>query len=161
MIENTLATTGLGAHFLDLEITESIAIQDAEFTRNLMLRLRDMGVCLSMDDFGTGYSSLSYLTKFPIDTLKIDQSFIRSLDGESRGGDIIKAVITLARAFDMNVIAEGVETAEQLEFLRTSNCEVIQGYYVSRPMPVQAATEFLKSWPQQREKLLSLTHSTC
>jgi diguanylate cyclase (GGDEF)-like protein len=154
-IAQILAETGLDPQWLDLEITESIAIQDVEFTRSLMGRLREMSVGLSMDDFGTGYSSLSYLTRFPINTLKIDQSFVHNLDGDAKGTEIITAVIALAQAFKLNVIAEGVETREQLEFLRDNGCEAIQGYLISRPLPADQATVFLKSlWHTQREAFL-------
>jgi diguanylate cyclase len=100
-----------------------------------MLRLKEMGISISIDDFGTGYSSLSYLKRFPIDTVKIDQNFIRDLSRDSNDGAIISAVISMARALKLRVVAEGVETEEQLAFLRRQHCEMIQGFLCSRPVP--------------------------
>jgi diguanylate cyclase (GGDEF)-like protein/PAS domain S-box-containing protein len=137
MIERILQETGLPAQALDLEITESTAMQNAEMSLGIMLRLKQMGVRISIDDFGTGYSSLSYLKRFPIDTLKIDQNFVRDLTQGSSDGEIITAVISMARALKLKVVAEGVETEEQLAFLRSQHCETIQGFLYSRPLPAE------------------------
>jgi diguanylate cyclase (GGDEF)-like protein/PAS domain S-box-containing protein len=139
MIEDVLRETGYPGHLLDIEITESTAMQHAEMSLAIMNRLKEMGIRISIDDFGTGYSSLSYLKRFPIDTVKIDQNFVRDLGSGSTGGPIISAVISMARALKLNVIAEGVENEEQLAFLRRENCEAIQGFFCSAPLP---AAEF-------------------
>jgi diguanylate cyclase (GGDEF)-like protein/PAS domain S-box-containing protein len=139
MIEDVLRETGYPGELLDIEITESTAMQHAEMSLAIMNRLKEMGIRISIDDFGTGYSSLSYLKRFPIDTVKIDQNFVRDLGAGSTGGPIISAVISMARALKLNVIAEGVENEEQLAFLRRENCEAIQGFFCSAPLP---AAEF-------------------
>jgi diguanylate cyclase (GGDEF)-like protein/PAS domain S-box-containing protein len=140
MIEDVLRETGYPGERLDIEITESTAMQHAEMSLAIMSRLKEMGIRISIDDFGTGYSSLSYLKRFPIDTVKIDQNFVHDLgSGESSGGAIISAVISMARALNLNVVAEGVENEEQLDFLRRENCEAIQGFFCSAPLP---AAEF-------------------
>jgi len=137
MIERILHETALPASALDVEITESTAMHNAELSLNIMSRLKQMGIRISIDDFGTGYSSLSYLKKFPIDTVKIDQNFIRDLSQGSNDGAIISAVISMARALKLRVVAEGVETEEQLTFLRLQHCETIQGFLYSRPLPAE------------------------
>jgi diguanylate cyclase (GGDEF)-like protein/PAS domain S-box-containing protein len=136
-VESVLAETGFPAPFLDLEITESTAMQNAELTLAILNRLKEMGIRISIDDFGTGYSSLSYLKRFPIDTVKIDQDFLRDLTSDDAA--IISAVISMARALNLRVIAEGVETEEQLDFLRREQCAEMQGYLYSQPL---AAAEF-------------------
>ena len=137
MIERILDETGLPARSLDIEITESTAMHNAEMSLGIMTRLKQMGVRLSIDDFGTGYSSLSYLKRFPIDTVKIDQNFVRDLAHSANDGEIISAVISMARALKLHVVAEGVETEAQLEFLRRQRCETIQGFLYSRPLPAE------------------------
>ena len=126
---------------IDLEITETIAMQDAENSIKKMHHLKELGVKLSMDDFGTGYSSLSYLHQFPLDVLKIDRSFVKDIMGNSQDGAIARAVIAMAHSMNLKVIAEGVETEEQYKFLANHHCEVIQGYLISQPVP---ANEFEK-----------------
>ncbi len=121
---------------IDLEITESIAMQDAENSINKMHRLKELGVKLSMDDFGTGFSSLSYLHQFPLDVLKIDRSFVKDIVGNREDGAIARAVIAMAHSMNLKVIAEGVETEAQYQFLTEHGCEVIQGYIISKPVPV-------------------------
>ncbi len=160
-ITQILKETELDPRLLDLEITESIAIQDVKYTIKLMEQIRAMGVRLSMDDFGTGYSSLSYLTQFPIDTLKIDKSFVNTINDGVQGSEVVTAVIALARAFNLKVIAEGVETEEQLRFLHRGNCEAIQGFLLGRPMPIDNATTFLRhDWALLRQGLLNQVSSS-
>ena len=137
MVERILSETGLRPDSLDLEITETAAMQNAELSLGIMRRLKEMGVRISIDDFGTGYSSLSYLKRFPIDTVKIDQNFIKGLSAETSDGAIIAAVISMARALKLSVIAEGVETEEQLAFLQRERCEMIQGFFYSKPLPAE------------------------
>jgi EAL domain-containing protein (putative c-di-GMP-specific phosphodiesterase class I) len=136
-IEQILEETGFPAQYLDLEITESAAMQNAEMSLAILTRLKEMGIRISIDDFGTGYSSLSYLKRFPIDTVKIDQDFVRDLTDDDAA--IISAVISMARALNLKVIAEGVETEEQLAFLRREKCAEMQGFLYSQPLP---AAEF-------------------
>lgn len=128
---------------LELEITESTALYDMRFAIQVLKDLKALGLKLSLDDFGTGYSSLNYLTQLPIDYLKIDKSFITNTIEHKSGEEIIKSVISLAHACNLKVIAEGVETKKQLDFLREENCDMIQGYYISRPVPRHEALEFM------------------
>ena len=137
MIERVLGETGLSPSMLDIEITESAAMQNAEQSLAIMRKLKEMGVRISIDDFGTGYSSLSYLKRFPIDTVKIDQNFVRDIVQSSNDAAIVTAVISMARALKLGVIAEGVETQEQLDFLEREQCETIQGFLYSRPVPAE------------------------
>jgi len=120
---------------IDLEITETIVMQDAGNSINKMHQLKDIGVKLSMDDFGTGYSSLSYLNQFPLDVLKIDRSFVKDIMGNAGDGAIARAVIAMAHSMNLKVVAEGVETEQQFEFLKSHGCEIIQGYLISSPVP--------------------------
>ncbi|MFP5247770.1 MAG: putative bifunctional diguanylate cyclase/phosphodiesterase, partial [Thermoanaerobaculia bacterium] len=131
-IETVLAETGFPPQHLDLEITESTAMQNVELSLSILHRLKEMGIRISIDDFGTGYSSLSYLKRFPIDTVKIDQDFVRDLTTDDAA--IISAVISMARALNLRVIAEGVETEEQLAFLRREQCAEMQGFLYSEPL---------------------------
>ncbi|MBD1834768.1 EAL domain-containing protein [Cyanobacteria bacterium FACHB-472] len=145
IIDQILAETGLEPYFLELEITESIAMQDVDLTISVLRKLQNIGIQISMDDFGTGYSSLSYLKHFPLDTLKIDRSFIRDLMRNPHDAAIVKAIMALGHGLNLKVIAEGVETPEQLEFLRSVECDGLQGYLFSPPVAAQAATEIIKN----------------
>lgn len=142
IVAEVLQKTGLAAEYLELEITETIAMQDVELSTHILDNLHKMGVHLSMDDFGTGYSSLGYLKQFPLNTLKIDKSFIDDV-ASVQTASIIEAIMTLAKGFGLRIIAEGVETQEQKDCLQGFNCEEIQGYFFSPPMPTQKATKFL------------------
>ncbi len=133
-IMRILHQSGLEASGLELEITEGVIMQSADTTVALLNMLKEQGLKLTIDDFGTGYSSLSYLKRFPIDRLKIDQSFVRDITTDSDDAAIVSTIISMARNLKMNVIAEGVETAEQLDFLRQHGCDEMQGYYFSRPV---------------------------
>jgi diguanylate cyclase (GGDEF)-like protein len=135
IVARILGQTGLDAHRLELEITESCLMQNTQTTVTLLTELNRLGVRISIDDFGTGYSSLAYLKRFPIDTLKIDRSFVCDIDTDPNDAAIVKAIIALAQSLEMHVIAEGVETQNQLDFLRTYQCNEIQGYLISRPLP--------------------------
>ena len=137
----TLNETGLEPRHLELELTESVLMQHVESTAFVLGELRAMGVQLAVDDFGTGYSSLSYLSQFPINSLKIDRSFVQGITSERDDAPIISAVINMGRSLRQRVIAEGVETREQLAFLQSRGCDEAQGYYFSRPV---AAEQFAK-----------------
>jgi len=147
-IVGVLEQTGLPPASLKLEITESTVMQTGADAATMLARLKDSHIGISLDDFGTGYSSLSYLHRFPIDTLKIDRSFIGRLDQTRENTGIIKAIVMLARDLGLKVVAEGVETAEQLSILRTLGCEYAQGYLFSRPIDSAAATQLLESKPR-------------
>ena len=133
-LEAVLRDTGLDPRTLQLELTESIILEQAETMRDLLERIRSFGVRIALDDFGTGYSSLSYLERFPIDTLKIDQSFVRTSVNRTDGpSEIVRLIVGLGRALDMNVVAEGVEDVQQWDVLRKFGCGSAQGYLFSRP----------------------------
>lgn len=147
MVSRVLSQTGCAASSLELEITESIIMENPEAAVQTLQNLSDMGVHLSIDDFGTGYSSLSYLKRFPINSLKIDRSFVRDITIDADDAAIAKAVIALAHSLKLQVIAEGVETAEQMAFLREQRCDQVQGYYLSRPLTVDALEQlYLRKW---------------
>jgi len=143
-ISTILKETGLEPRYLELELTETVLMQHAEFSVPVLQKLKAMGVRLAIDDFGTGYSSLSYLRQFPIDTLKVDQSFIHEINADTDEATIISAVINMGCRLKHRVIAEGVETAEQLAFLRAHGCDEGQGYYFSRPMPATETAKLLE-----------------
>jgi len=140
-----LKNTGLDPRFLELELTESVLMKRAESTESILKTLRARGVQVAVDDFGTGYSSLSYLRKFPIDALKIDQSFVRQITTAPNETSIVTAVISMGRSLKLRIVAEGVETQEELLFLQTHQCEEAQGYYFSRPMLPQQFATLLKT----------------
>jgi EAL domain-containing protein (putative c-di-GMP-specific phosphodiesterase class I) len=137
MIRYAIHDTGIEASSLEIEITESNAMQNAENTMYTLRELKGLGVRISMDDFGTGYSSLNYLKRFPIDTLKLDKSFIKDVVTDASDASIVSAVIQMAHSLNLNVVAEGVEREDQLDFLRRQNCDTIQGYLFSKPVPVE------------------------
>lgn len=141
---NILNETGLNPRNLKIEITEYTAMNDSDKTVELMRKLTSMGLEISIDDFGTGFSSLSYLKKFPVHTLKIDKSFVDTLTEKEEDAAFVKMIIGIAKSLNLDLIAEGVETKEQLEFLRTEGCRHIQGYYFSKPLAPAPALEFLK-----------------
>jgi EAL domain-containing protein (putative c-di-GMP-specific phosphodiesterase class I) len=141
----TLDQTGFDPRSLELELTESVLMKHAESTAKILRSLRDSGIGVAVDDFGTGYSSLSYLQKFPVDAVKIDQSFVRQISTPGEDTTIVKAVIGMARGLKLRVIAEGVETLEEVVFLRAYRCEEAQGYYFSRPVPAQQFAMLLKN----------------
>jgi diguanylate cyclase (GGDEF)-like protein len=145
LVESVLAQTGLPPGQLELELTETLIARDVEKVAATIERLHSAGVRFSIDDFGTGYSNLSQLRRFRVDRLKIDQTFVRNLPGSRNDAAIALAIISLARALDLKVIAEGVETAGQCAFLRKHGCDEIQGYYFSRPVPAEAFAEMLRS----------------
>ncbi len=134
-VAQALEDSGLEARFLELELTESMVMEDLEKALQAMRALQAMGVQFSIDDFGTGYSSLSALKRFPIARLKIDRAFVRDIPGDEDDKTIAKAIISLGHELDLKVIAEGVETEQQLEFLRAHGCDEMQGYLFSRPVP--------------------------
>jgi EAL domain-containing protein (putative c-di-GMP-specific phosphodiesterase class I) len=135
--DEALRASGLDPRLLEMELTESLVMQDTEAAIRVLERLREIGVDLSVDDFGTGHSSLAYLTRLPISALKIDQSFVQAImgTGQSDEGIVAQAIISLAHNLRLKVVGEGVETAPQFEFLKQHACDEVQGYYFGRPMP--------------------------
>ena len=151
-IDRALATHDLSGHCLKLEITESVLIQNAPAAIELLRKLRQRHIQVCMDDFGTGYSSLSYLHRFPIDVLKIDKSFIGSLQGAGQGQDdyeIVRAILNLANGLNLAVVAEGIETLDQVQYLQTHHCHSGQGYFFSKPISVAEAHVFLAQHSSQ------------
>ena len=144
-MSETLAATGLEARFLELELTETFLMQDSTSTLAVLLALKQIGIHLALDDFGTGFSSLNHLKRLPIDTLKIDRSFVQGIATNSGDASIVGAVISMASHLHMRVVAEGVETREQLAFLQERGCPVGQGYYFSHPVDAGACARLLRS----------------
>jgi len=147
-VDEVLDETGLEAGCLRLEITESALMENPDTATRILLQLQLLGVQISLDDFGTGYSSLSYLQRFPIDTLKIDRSFIGGLDREQENLEIARTIVTIGRNLGKEVVAEGIETDRQLELLREIQCEKGQGFYFSRPLMPEDAEELVESGPR-------------
>ncbi|MFT6330144.1 MAG: diguanylate cyclase (GGDEF)-like protein [Bermanella sp.] len=144
MIKRALEDSGLPASLLEVELTESAIMNDIDQNITRLNQIRDLGVAIALDDFGTGYSSLSYLKRFPINTLKIDRSFIITIDTDPEDAAIVEAIITLANTLKLTVIAEGVETHGQLKALNRFHCDIIQGFYFSKPLPAEQITELLQ-----------------
>ena len=142
LVGDTLARHGLPARCLTLEVTESTAMRDAENSLKILQKIADLGVGISIDDFGTGYSSLLYLKRLPANELKIDRGFVRDLSSDNDDAAIISAIVALGRTLNLSIVAEGVETQEQKEFLTAIGCDVLQGYLIGRPMP---PTDFLQA----------------
>jgi EAL domain-containing protein (putative c-di-GMP-specific phosphodiesterase class I) len=143
-IQRILVASGANPTRLKLELTESLVLNDIHDTISKMQAIKQLGVLISMDDFGTGYSSLSYLAQLPLDQLKLDKSFVRNLPGVIKDETLARAIITMGLGLNLNVIAEGVETENQREFLEAHGCSEYQGYLFSRPLSIEALTKFLQ-----------------
>lgn len=142
-VQKIIRETGINVNCLKLEITESAVMENAESAIRMLKQLRELGVQLSIDDFGTGYSSLSYLHRFPIDTLKVDRSFVRMMEAGTENGEIVRTIVALAKTLDLSVVAEGIESINQIHQLRVLGCEYGQGYLFSRPVPEEEAERLL------------------
>jgi diguanylate cyclase (GGDEF)-like protein len=142
-VRSILTETGLEPRYVEFELTETFLLQDSNSTSLVLRALKDLGVGLALDDFGTGYSSLSYLNRYPIDTLKIDRAFVRDITTDVDDASIVRAVISMGRSLHMRVVAEGVETQEQLAFLKQQSCPEAQGYYLNQPVEAEAFTRLL------------------
>lgn len=151
-VARALEETQLNPESLELELTESITMRDVETSITMLLELRAMGVRLSIDDFGTGYSSLSHLQRFPLNMLKIDQSFTRDVTSNSANASITRAIISLAHSMNLSVLAEGVETDEQLTFLHKQGCDEVQGHYCGRPMPAEEFAQLLSGIASRKQR---------
>jgi predicted signal transduction protein with EAL and GGDEF domain len=147
LVHSILLETGLSPNRLEFEITEGVLIDDFSRATSTLRRLKLLGVRIAMDDFGTGYSSLSYLQAFPFDKIKIDQSFISNLERSPQSATIVRAVIGLARGLNLPVVAEGVETEEQIAFLARESCDKVQGFIIGRPMPIENYAELIGRIP--------------
>jgi EAL domain-containing protein (putative c-di-GMP-specific phosphodiesterase class I) len=143
-IRHALDDAGLQAHFLEVELTESVVMTDPEQSIAILEQLRAMGVLVSVDDFGTGYSSMSYLRRFPIDKLKIDRIFINEIVTRPEDASIVRAIVSLAHSLSLKVVAEGVETSAQLDFLKAAGCDEYQGHHFSRALPAGAFEKLMR-----------------
>jgi len=151
-VARVLKQTGLDPAYLELEITEGAVMNNPEQAVILLNRLKAFGIHFAIDDFGTGYSSLNYLKRFPLNTLKIDRTFIRDLPGDSDDAAITQAILAMAHSLRLVVVAEGVETAEQMRFLLDNHCDEIQGYYFSRPQPANDFALLLRDYATAGKK---------
>jgi EAL domain-containing protein (putative c-di-GMP-specific phosphodiesterase class I) len=142
--KETLQSVGLEGKYLELELTESILIEAGAETQAKLAELRDMKIRMTIDDFGTGYSSLSYLKRFPVDKLKVDQSFIRGIPGDLADEQITSAIIAMAKSLDLEVVAEGIESDEQFNFLNALGCHTGQGFLFSQAVPAGVATQLIR-----------------
>ena len=161
MVSNALEETGLDPRYLDLELTESMVMGKTDSVISRLEELKAIGIALSMDDFGTGYSNLGYLKSFPLDELKIDQSFVRDLPSNKDAGAIAGAIVSMGRSLGLRIVAEGVETAAQAAFLSGTDCEHAQGYLYSKPLPAAQFAEWLRANRDLTEQVspLRLAHS--
>ncbi|MFA7429961.1 MAG: EAL domain-containing protein [Rhodospirillaceae bacterium] len=148
-ITEILDRSGISSELLELELTESTLVENADETIQALWALKGLGIRLSIDDFGTGYSSLSYLKRFPIDALKVDQSFVRDIPDSMDDMAITKAIISMGKSLDLKLVAEGVETLEQVEFLRANGCRIVQGYYFSKPVAAAAFADFVEAFDDE------------
>ncbi|RYZ75427.1 MAG: EAL domain-containing protein [Proteobacteria bacterium] len=147
-VKAALDKTGFDARRLKIEITETVIMQNTESASAMLRELKAMGVTLAMDDFGTGYSSLSYLHRFPLDVLKIDRSFIAQMSANSETDPIVSTILDLARSLEVTVVAEGVESEEQLHLLRGMGCHFAQGFFFARPLTAPHVEELLAHSPR-------------
>jgi EAL domain-containing protein (putative c-di-GMP-specific phosphodiesterase class I) len=145
LIHNTLKQTGLDPRHLEIELTETSILQDPKLAIRTLERIQSMGLQTSLDDFGTGYSSLNYLMQLPLNKLKIDRSFIINMDNGEKGTAIVSAIIAMAHSLSLEVIAEGVEDESHIQLLRKMQCDIVQGYYIARPMPAAEFEQLLSS----------------
>lgn len=148
-VDKIFQYTNVNSNYIEFELTESMIMPKAVETVDKLVKLKQLGIKLSIDDFGTGYSSLSYLNRFPIDTLKIDQSFIRGLAVYKDDSSIVEAIITMAHRLNLLVVAEGVENSKQLNLLKKENCDFIQGYFITKPVELEQLFEFFNNWEQE------------
>ncbi len=146
IVSGILRETGLPPECLELEITERLLMDDREDIISVFEALSKLGTSLALDDFGTGYSSLSYLKKFPFNSLKIDRTFVRDVTTDSEDAALSTAIAGMGHGLNLRVVGEGVETEEQLDFLREIGCDLVQGYYFAKPLPVDEFLEFHRNW---------------
>lgn len=147
MVESIISQSGIKPEHLVLELTENLCMTDVVAVLETLDALHNLGVKLAVDDFGTGYSNLSYLKKFPIDSLKIDQSFIRNIDKEPVNIEIVKAIAALGKSMSLELIAEGVETTAEMELAKSCGCVFVQGYLYAKPLPAEDLVRWLNNPP--------------
>ena len=152
-VQEVLQTTGLPPHCLVLEVTESVLVEHTERNRELLARLRTLGIRVAIDDFGTGYSSLSYLHQFPADILKVDRSFVQQLSKGAEEADLVGTILQLAQSLHMETVAEGIEGISQFDALRHLGCEYGQGFYILRPAPASELDEFVEMFAKRQGQL--------
>jgi EAL domain-containing protein (putative c-di-GMP-specific phosphodiesterase class I) len=150
-----LRETGVPANRVELEVTESMVMQNAEQTTSVLNELRKIGVSLAIDDFGTGYSSLVYLKRLPIDTLKIDKDFVGDITTDADDEAITATIITMAHSLGLETVAEGVETQQQMEYLREQDCDELQGFLISAPLDAERCLKFLLDRKVQQERKIA------
>jgi EAL domain-containing protein (putative c-di-GMP-specific phosphodiesterase class I) len=143
-LSDTVAHAGLTPSLFELELTEGVLMRDAEAGRRSLLSLKEFGFALAVDDFGTGYCSLNYLKRFPLDTLKIDRSFVADINEDPDDAAIVRAIIALGHSLDLKIVAEGVTSREQLKFLQAEGCDAIQGFLMSAAIPAAAFADLLR-----------------
>jgi EAL domain-containing protein (putative c-di-GMP-specific phosphodiesterase class I) len=143
-VQQALRESGLEAHWLEIELTESVLMHEAESTLSTLRSLGALGIRIAVDDFGTGYSSLAYLRRLPIDKLKIDRSFVRDLGAETDASVIVSTIVRMAHSLKLKVLAEGVESSEQVTLLRAQGCDEMQGYWLARPLPADAFAKYFR-----------------
>ncbi len=148
LVKESTELSGLDPKLLTLEITESLLLSNNDKTMNTLNNLREMGIEIAIDDFGTGYSSLSYLKRFPVTTLKIDRHFINDLPEDREDADLVEAILSMSQSLKLKLVAEGVETSRQYQFLKDRNCAMIQGYFLSRPLPLESFKIICITYPQ-------------
>jgi EAL domain-containing protein (putative c-di-GMP-specific phosphodiesterase class I) len=146
-ISDTVAQANLSPSLFELELTEGVLMRDAEAGRRSLLALKEFGFALAVDDFGTGYCSLNYLKRFPLDTLKIDRSFVADISADPDDAAIVRAIIALGHSLGLKIVAEGVTTQAQLKFLQAEGCDAIQGFLMSQAIPADAFVELLRQAP--------------
>ncbi|MEA3159534.1 MAG: hypothetical protein QOD95_1082, partial [Gammaproteobacteria bacterium] len=144
-LASILKSTGMNPQLLELELTESLLIRDVENTLRILTGLKSLGIRIAVDDFGTGYSSLATLQRFPLDTVKIDRSFIGDLVGPAEDSGLADAIISMGKSLSLTVIVQGVETKEQADFLRTHACDELQGFYFNRPLPANQFAQLMRA----------------
>jgi EAL domain-containing protein (putative c-di-GMP-specific phosphodiesterase class I) len=142
-VRDVLAATGCQPQWLELEITESLLLDGSDDVRSVLEELSQLGITIAIDDFGTGYSALSYLTRFPVQILKIDRSFIKDLPGNRGNAELVKAIVSLGQSLNMALVAEGVETQEQATYLTSLGCELVQGFLYGRPVAQPAFSQWV------------------
>jgi EAL domain-containing protein (putative c-di-GMP-specific phosphodiesterase class I) len=160
-VERTLRETGLRPEYLELELTESLTLDDSELTITIMRNLKRIGVSLSLDDFGTGWSSLSYLRRFPLDRIKIDRSFMRDIASDSVAEAVVQSILNLGSNLGLSCVAEGVETLQQLDYLRQQRCGEIQGFLFSRALPAEECDTLLSSEKPWRMPAFGSSENGC
>ena len=153
-VKLAVTENGIEAHQLEIEITEGVVVHSLEDSIRKLEHLKALNVTVALDDFGTGYSSLTHLQRLPVNELKVDKSFVDSVPGDVQRSTLVESIISMAHALNLQVLAEGVETREQYEWLANSKCDFVQGYFVSRPLREEAAIAFLRSARADADKMI-------